>query len=182
MVRIHHAHSVPHQPSYRSTSAIQRARPRGSRWRQGEARVIWIGWWANGKRMKRIRNGWKRKRKRVQGVVSASRKGGFGFKLTFYRGRELINSHGCNHMTCGRCGSHFCYRCGSSVSTYFLKDTFQVLCTTYAQISPQDPYAHYRKPGQPCFERLFDPEEILRFEREAAIRGFDGLPLLEGAW
>jgi E3 ubiquitin-protein ligase RNF14 len=31
-------------------------------------------------------------------------------------GVRVEKSHGCNHMTCGRCGSHFCYRCGTSVS------------------------------------------------------------------
>ena len=34
------------------------------------------------------------------------------------------------------------------------------------QISPQDPYAHYRRPGSACFEKLFDQEEIDRFNRE----------------
>jgi E3 ubiquitin-protein ligase RNF14 len=69
---------------------------------------------------------------------------------------DLVNSHGCNHMTCNRCSSHFCYRCGES-------------------ISPQDPYAHYRRPGHACFEKLFDQEEIARFERETAM-GLVGLP------
>jgi E3 ubiquitin-protein ligase RNF14 len=32
-------------------------------------------------------------------------------------GVRVEKSHGCNHMTCGRCNAHFCYRCGSSVST-----------------------------------------------------------------
>ena len=31
-------------------------------------------------------------------------------------GVRVEKSHGCNHMTCGRCQTHFCYRCGSSVS------------------------------------------------------------------
>jgi predicted RNA-binding Zn-ribbon protein involved in translation (DUF1610 family) len=31
-------------------------------------------------------------------------------------GVRVEKSHGCNHMTCGRCGAHFCYRCGASVS------------------------------------------------------------------
>ena len=30
-------------------------------------------------------------------------------------GVRVEKSHGCNHMTCGRCGAHFCYRCGISV-------------------------------------------------------------------
>jgi len=31
-------------------------------------------------------------------------------------GVRVEKSHGCNHMTCGRCNAHFCYRCGDSVS------------------------------------------------------------------
>ncbi|KAI9635251.1 uncharacterized protein MKK02DRAFT_27103 [Dioszegia hungarica] len=74
-------------------------------------------------------------------------------------GVRVEKSHGCNHMTCGRCGSHFCYRCGTS-----LRST--------------DPYMHYRTPGS-CFEKLFDQEEIARFERETAMQqagivDFDG--------
>lgn len=34
------------------------------------------------------------------------------------------------------------------------------------QISAADPYAHYRRPGTACFEKLFDQEEIDRFNRE----------------
>ena len=33
-------------------------------------------------------------------------------------GVRVEKSHGCNHMTCGRCGAHFCYRCGASVSVF----------------------------------------------------------------
>ncbi|KAL7424702.1 hypothetical protein Q5752_000386 [Cryptotrichosporon argae] len=69
-------------------------------------------------------------------------------------GVRVEKSHGCNHMTCGRCMAHFCYRCGDS-------------------ISPADPYTHYRRPGHPCFERLFDQDEIDRFAREIQT-GADG--------
>ena len=62
-------------------------------------------------------------------------------------GVRVEKSHGCNHMTCGRCHAHFCYRCGESVS-------------------PTDPYAHYRNPAKACYEKLFDLEEIQRFDRE----------------
>ena len=31
-------------------------------------------------------------------------------------GVRVQKSFGCNHMTCGRCQAHFCYRCGKSVS------------------------------------------------------------------
>ena len=37
------------------------------------------------------------------------------------------------------------------------------------QIKPSDPYEHYRRPGSSCFEKLFDQEEIARFERETAM-------------
>ncbi|WVW82357.1 hypothetical protein I302_104364 [Kwoniella bestiolae CBS 10118] len=63
-------------------------------------------------------------------------------------GVRVEKSHGCNHMTCGRCNAHFCYRCGAS-------------------INPKDPYKHYNTPGRSCFQKLFDQEEIERFEREA---------------
>ncbi|ORX36001.1 hypothetical protein BD324DRAFT_581472 [Kockovaella imperatae] len=69
-------------------------------------------------------------------------------------GVRVEKSHGCNHMTCGRCQAHFCYRCGAS-------------------ISPQDPYAHYNRPGQACFEKLFDQEEIDFYERQATV-GVEG--------
>lgn len=34
-------------------------------------------------------------------------------------GVRVEKSHGCNHMTCGRCNAHFCYRCGDSVGPHF---------------------------------------------------------------
>ena len=70
-------------------------------------------------------------------------------------------------MTCGRCNSHFCYRCGSSVRSIPLHTPGGI--ANELQISPQDPYDHYRRPGTSCFERLFDQEEIERFERETAM-------------
>lgn len=45
-------------------------------------------------------------------------------------------------------------------------------------MSPQDPYAHYRRPGSSCFERLFDQEEIERFERETAM-GVAGIQMAD---
>ncbi|EIW72764.1 hypothetical protein TREMEDRAFT_24487 [Tremella mesenterica DSM 1558] len=77
-------------------------------------------------------------------------------------GVRVEKSHGCNHMTCNRCHSHFCYRCGLS-------------------LSPSDPYAHYRHPGTSCFEKLFDPEEIQRFDREAG-EGLVGDEWPRGIW
>lgn len=44
---------------------------------------------------------------------------------------------GCNHMTCAKCGQHFCYRCGS-------------------KIRASDPYMHFSTKGQPCYSKLFD--------------------------
>ncbi|WWC66318.1 uncharacterized protein I206_100219 [Kwoniella pini CBS 10737] len=64
-------------------------------------------------------------------------------------GVRVEKSHGCNHMTCGRCNSHFCYRCGDP-------------------IKPTDPYKHFNTPGKSCYQKLFDQEEIDRFQREAA--------------
>lgn len=46
-------------------------------------------------------------------------------------------SEGCSHMTCSKCGSHFCYRCGQS-------------------LRPSDPYKHYNTPGGRCYGKLFD--------------------------
>lgn len=101
-------------------------------------------------------------------------------------GVRVKKSHGCNHMTCGRCGTHFCYRCGSSVSC----GSGPVATLSRArggpasevridlQIKPQDPYAHFRTPGRSCFEKLFDQEEIERFERETAA-DFAGLALAD---
>jgi E3 ubiquitin-protein ligase RNF14 len=48
-----------------------------------------------------------------------------------------------------------------------VRDVILLLIT---QISGADPYAHYRRPGSACFEKLFDQEEIARFERETAMQ------------
>lgn len=34
------------------------------------------------------------------------------------------------------------------------------------QLRPSDPYMHFRTPTSCCFEKLFDADEIARFERE----------------
>jgi len=44
---------------------------------------------------------------------------------------------GCNHMTCGKCGTHFCYRCGQ-------------------KLKGSNPYQHFSTPGQSCYYKLFD--------------------------
>ncbi|WVR05929.1 hypothetical protein IAU60_002955 [Kwoniella sp. DSM 27419] len=64
-------------------------------------------------------------------------------------GVRVEKSHGCNHMTCGRCQAHFCYRCGDP-------------------IKPTDPYKHFNTPGKPCYMKLFDLDEVLAHERATA--------------
>ncbi|SCV70308.1 BQ2448_1702 [Microbotryum intermedium] len=46
-------------------------------------------------------------------------------------------SQGCNHMQCSRCSSHFCFRCGKSLSAI-------------------DPYKHFSTQGSSCYQKLFD--------------------------
>lgn len=43
---------------------------------------------------------------------------------------------GCNHMTCWKCGKHFCYRCGAAIPGH-------------------NPYEHFSQPGR-CYQKLFD--------------------------
>ncbi|KAI6020796.1 hypothetical protein BKA83DRAFT_1432233 [Pisolithus microcarpus] len=50
---------------------------------------------------------------------------------------RVEKSMGCNHMTCSKCKTHFCYRCGH-------------------RISATNPYQHSSTPGSSCFSRLFD--------------------------
>jgi len=40
-------------------------------------------------------------------------------------------------MTCGKCSQHFCYRCGG-------------------KLLGSDPYEHFSRKGQPCYQKLFD--------------------------
>lgn len=77
-------------------------------------------------------------------------------------------------------------RCEDSFSKVGVHSSTHTPLTAHTpQLSPQDPYAHYRHPGTSCFERLFDQEEIDRFERETAMGvagmgGVDGLPFVDG--
>ncbi|KAI6002599.1 hypothetical protein F5J12DRAFT_840055 [Pisolithus orientalis] len=50
---------------------------------------------------------------------------------------RVEKSMGCNHMTCSKCKTHFCYRCGH-------------------KISATNPYQHFSTPGTSCFSKLFD--------------------------
>ncbi|KAJ7071255.1 hypothetical protein C8F01DRAFT_1109743 [Mycena amicta] len=50
---------------------------------------------------------------------------------------RITKSVGCNHMTCSRCQTHLCYRCGS-------------------KLDKSKPYAHFSNAGSACFNQLFD--------------------------
>ncbi|TDL28742.1 hypothetical protein BD410DRAFT_781279 [Rickenella mellea] len=52
---------------------------------------------------------------------------------------RVEKSLGCNHMTCGKCSQHFCYRCGE-------------------RLNGSDPYGHFSKMGTGCYSKLFDEE------------------------
>ncbi|MCJ1439759.1 MAG: translation termination inhibitor protein itt1 [Stictis urceolatum] len=49
-------------------------------------------------------------------------------------------SHGCNHMHCFMCETHFCY-----------------LCTAW--LDEANPYKHFNTEGTPCYQRLWEMEE-----------------------
>ncbi|EGO61208.1 hypothetical protein NEUTE1DRAFT_36619 [Neurospora tetrasperma FGSC 2508] len=76
-------------------------------------------------------------------------------------------THGCNHMICYRCQTHFCYLCS-------------------AWLDPGNPYQHFNEmPGgriTGCYQRLWELEQGdgddvgLGFEGGAAPPGFEGLP------
>ncbi|KAL4251054.1 hypothetical protein ABKN59_006187 [Abortiporus biennis] len=54
---------------------------------------------------------------------------------------SVEKSMGCNHMTCSKCGQHFCYRCGD-------------------RLNAASPYKHFSTPGRSCFNKLFDQESL----------------------
>ncbi|KAE8443377.1 hypothetical protein EG329_001935 [Mollisiaceae sp. DMI_Dod_QoI] len=49
-------------------------------------------------------------------------------------------THGCNHMICFKCNSHFCYLCS-------------------AWLSPTNPYKHYNEEKTSCYMRLWELEQ-----------------------
>lgn len=49
-------------------------------------------------------------------------------------------THGCNHMICFKCNSHFCYLCS-------------------AWLVAENPYKHYNDDRTPCYMRLWELEE-----------------------
>ncbi|KAK8152011.1 RWD domain-containing protein, partial [Phyllosticta citribraziliensis] len=49
-------------------------------------------------------------------------------------------THGCNHMVCFQCRTHFCY-----------------LCSHW--LEPENPYQHFNTEGAPCYMRLWELEE-----------------------
>ena len=49
-------------------------------------------------------------------------------------------THGCNHMICFKCNSHFCYLCS-------------------AWLEPSNPYKHYNNERTHCYMRLWELEE-----------------------
>ena len=48
-------------------------------------------------------------------------------------------THGCNHMICFKCDTHFCYLCG-------------------AYLERDNPYQHYNSKGKDCYMRLWELE------------------------
>ncbi|KAL8648899.1 MAG: hypothetical protein Q9226_005798 [Calogaya cf. arnoldii] len=61
-------------------------------------------------------------------------------------------SHGCNHMICFKCSSHFCYLCSS-------------------WLDQNNPYQHFNNPKKACFQRLW---ELEAGDGDDVGRGFAG--------
>lgn len=75
-----------------------------------------------------------------------------------------IKAHGCNHMTCGQCKSHFCYLCG-------------------AWLDPAHPYYHFNNPkNKHCFQRLFEGVEGDMANGEMHFAGRRGAEQLADFW
>ncbi|KZT74831.1 hypothetical protein DAEQUDRAFT_700902 [Daedalea quercina L-15889] len=65
---------------------------------------------------------------------------------------HVEKSLGCNHMTCTKCKTHFCYRCGD-------------------KLQANDPYVHFSTPGHRCYSKLFDFQSI--DDEWQPVEGFD---------
>jgi E3 ubiquitin-protein ligase RNF14 len=52
---------------------------------------------------------------------------------------RCMKTHGCNHMICFKCNTHFCYLCSS-------------------WLFPAQPYAHFNNKSSPCHMRLWEGE------------------------
>ncbi|KAL8812343.1 MAG: hypothetical protein Q9200_001110 [Gallowayella weberi] len=61
-------------------------------------------------------------------------------------------THGCNHMICIKCNTHFCYLCSS-------------------WLAPNNPYEHFNNPKKACYMRLWELEEG---DGDDVGRGFAG--------
>ncbi|TGO41121.1 hypothetical protein BHYA_0026g00280 [Botrytis hyacinthi] len=61
-------------------------------------------------------------------------------------------THGCNHMICFRCNSHFCYLCS-------------------AWLEPANPYKHFNQETTGCYQRLW---ELEAGDGDDVGRGFGG--------
>lgn len=57
-----------------------------------------------------------------------------------YCNSPVSKTHGCNHMTCVQCETHFCYLCSS-------------------WLPKSNPYKHFNIEYMPCYQRLWDLEE-----------------------
>lgn len=66
---------------------------------------------------------------------------------------KIQKSMGCNHMTCTRCGTHFCYLCSE-------------------KLLASNPYLHFSTMGQGCYNKLFDEADI-RTNDEMLVQAFD---------
>jgi E3 ubiquitin-protein ligase RNF14 len=51
----------------------------------------------------------------------------------------IQKTHGCNHISCSQCYTHFCYVCGM-------------------WIDPRNPYRHFSEKGTECYQRLWDED------------------------
>jgi len=65
---------------------------------------------------------------------------------------HVEKSLGCNHMTCAKCKTHFCYRCGD-------------------RLQANNPYLHFSTPGHRCYSKLFDYQSI--DEEWQPVEGFE---------